>query len=220
MIKDIKLCFKVYKYGLNLRTNIVCGLIFLVLGLVLDILTPQNPVGFMYVAMVGMMGQQTIQSVTVSSLVQSSPMKKRLETKLPAISFTLILFVANTLRLMIQLLSANLHHTDEGVIAGSIFVGCGMTLIIAFYMAAAMKLYWPATVAFFIIFMIYYGLTISVDNILDSGAVFDCPLGVAIAISYGVIVIAGFLMYLISLATYRLPYSKITWETQLKRASK
>ncbi len=218
MIKNLKMCFTLSKYALNRGSMIAGGAIFFVLGIFMALTGVNLGLTAMYISLIAIMGNQMIQSVCVSAAVQSSPRKKQLQTTLPALFSTVLLIPCHTVLLLMQYIALGWNDYTIEELSNGILMGCGMYIIIAIYMAMAMKLFVPSTIVFFITFMAYY-MPLTLSDIDGTGVtVALLPIEASIALSYVTLLVAGLLMYLINLATYRLPYSKVTWEAALKRA--
>lgn len=226
MIKDIKLGWKVLRYGLNLKGSIIAGVIFISLAIMWELLMPAlataNATSETFMAIGALLIAQLIHSVTVSSVVQTSPYKKKLQTRVPALLGGIFILLGHTWLIGIKYLGFTLWEGMQGwsprIPTGIVFEAIPVVLI-CLYMGASLKAFWPSTIVFLILFM---GTTI-LGNLWtirtdDEGyqALLSQP--AAIAVSY-VIVIAGiFAMYGIFCAMYKREYSKITFETALRRA--
>lgn len=218
MINDLKMGFKVIKYGLNFKANIFCMLLFLVLGSVMTFLMPTMPICGMYIGLGSMMVVQLIHSVAVSTAVQTSPYKKKLQTIIPAICGGIYLLIANTLNIGLQIAGMYIMKWELAEISNAILFSCGIMIIMMVYMGAALKLFWPSTIVFFVVFMIYFTLmNTTLDSMVMIEVVMIMPIEMSILVSYAVVVVASILMYLIFLGTYKLEYSKTTWEAALRR---
>ena len=219
MISDLKMGFKVIKYGLNFKANIFSMLLLLVLGCVMTIMTPTMPASGMYIGIGSIMVAQLIHSVAVSTMVQTSPYKKKLQTLIPAFYSGCYLLIANTVSVCLYVVGMHIMEWDIAEISNAILLMCGLMIIMLIYMGAAMKLFWPSTIVFFVAFMVYFMfMNIILDNMVGTELVMIMPLEMSILVSYVVVILASVLMYLIFYATYKLEYSKTTWEAALKRA--
>lgn len=222
MINDLKLGCKAIRYGLNLKGNLIVVILFLVLGCIMEFMVSDMIFGGMYVGLGSMMIVQLIHSVAVSGMVQSSPYKKRLQTRVPAIVGGVYLFIVNTFAIVLKLVgtyvqSGGVEWATAGV-SNAILLSGIMMMILVVYMSVALKLFWPATIAFFILFFSYYGFSEKLLVMMDTEATMILPIELSILVSYLIVLLGSIIMYLIFLATYKLDYSKITWEASLKRA--
>lgn len=221
MINDIKMGMKVIKYGLNALMTVIPLLICLVVGVLFDLFMPVGCFGGLYFIMGGMSFVQLIHSVSVSTMVQTSPHKKKLQTTIPAIIGCGYMVIANTISLLIKWVGyerlMNVSDPNVFVIIEPGEMGKGIVLssmimvFIMLYVGASLKCFWPATILFVIVFLGYY--TSPEDVVL-----IPVPTGMAVILSYVIILIGSGLMCLIFKATYKLSYSKLSFETALKRA--
>ena len=89
MLKDIKLGFKLLKYGYKLKLNIFMLAFFAIFGIASDIMSKGTSIiGGIYIMMCGMFTFQLIMSMDVSELIQSTSLKKKLQIYIPVLSST------------------------------------------------------------------------------------------------------------------------------------
>lgn len=217
MINDLKLGIQVFRYGLNVKGNIIAMVLFLGLGCVMEFLSPGMTLGGLYISLGSMMLIQLMHSVTVSTMVQTSPYKKVLQTVVPALMGTIFVFLANTLSIVLKLVGMQVFEWSEVEISNAILLSSAMTVLILVYMGAGLKIFWPATIAFFFAFVILYS-TLNFGILSDEEVRMLLPMGLSILVSYLVVLAGCGIMYLIFLGTYKLEYSKVTWDAALKRA--
>ncbi len=223
MINDLKLGFKVIPYGLNFKGSIFSFLLFMVLGFVMEVSTPDMGLGGLYIGMGSMLVIQLIHSICVSTMVQTSPYKKKLQTVIPSIIGGGYLLVANTVGLIAKWIGFQSNNMRNGIrfdgenaFAHMVLFSSLMMIVVMLYMGAALKCFWPATVIFFIVFVgLYASTTVSVA--IGETGVISLPVEAAILISYVSIVLGSVLMYWIFKAMYKMEYSKITFDAALKR---
>lgn len=218
MINDFKLGLKLMRHGLQFKSSIVSTLLFLVLGL--GIMTSDVPIvmiGTMYAMFGGIMVYQLVHSLTCAGLVQSSPLKKRLQTSVPTICAFICMVILNTIIICAKLWMARLNHTPMTDVATDILLGSIGTVIVLVYMGMAMKAFWLTTIVFIIVCSVG-GFFLGIGLGLDWFTSWNVSIGAAIVISYLAVVVGCFLMYLISLAFYKKEYSKTTFDSALKRA--
>ena len=91
MLKDIKLGFKLLRYGYKLKLNVIMLVFFAVFGIASDIMSKGTTIiGGVYFMMSGMFTFQLIMSMDVSELIQSTSLKKKLQIYIPVMSSTVI----------------------------------------------------------------------------------------------------------------------------------
>jgi len=224
MINDLKLGFKVIPYGLNFKGSIVSYILFFILGLVMEITSPDMGLGVLYVAIGSLLVVQLINSITCSTMVQTSPYKKRLQTVIPCILGGGYLLVTHTLVLGAKWIGFQANFIDleeayamEEAYANSVIMSSVMLILVVVYMAAALKRFWVSTVIFIVVFIGLFS-TSTVSRILGDNAIwFTMEPPVAIALSYAMVLIGVICMYVISRILYKKDFSKVTFETALKR---
>ena len=218
MINDIKLGFKLMKHGLSLKSSIFSSVLFLIGGLMFEVSgEPIGIVGSIYAVMGSIMVYQLVQSLTCAGLVQSSPLKKRLQTSISAICTFVCTMILNTIIIGVKLLIGHLKDIPMNEVAASILVSSFFLIIIMVYMGTAMKAFLLSTIIFIMSCGIV-GYFIGMGLGLDWFASWNISIGVSITVSYLAVALGSFLMYLISLVFYKKDYSKITFESSLKRA--
>lgn len=224
MIRDIKLGFKVMKYGLNAMYFAFAMGISLVASIMFGLLVPVGLSGI-YLGMATMLVAQLIFSVSVSTMVQTSSLKKKLQTTIPTLLSGMFLVVGNTISLGVTWIwykrSENNRNPfvsitmESGEMETGILLTCGLMIFITFYVFLSMKQFWLGTFLFIGgFFGGYYFFKQEEINYLIM------PTWIAVFLSYGMIVLGCLIMYGISCATYKKEFSKQSFETMLKRASK
>lgn len=223
MIHDIKLGFKVMKYGLNFKMTLVGLLVCCGGGLLIQCLLPVAGIGVLYLGVGGMLFIQLLHSVSVSTMVQSSPYKKRLQTTVPTVFASVWLLIANTASVVAQKLDYQraVNNTNPFVSityepgeyeTGFLFAAFALVFIVL-YGVLSMKCFWLSTIIFLAGF---FGFM----QFLKKGEIsyIVIPEWSAILWSYGIVLLGCFVIYIISCITYRREYSKATFGTLLKRA--
>lgn len=222
MINDFKLGIKIVRYGLNKEASVVVTILFLLLGAFMEFVAPHLPLTGLYMGMGGMLLIQMICSVSLSTMVQTSSRKKRLQTSVPAIVGGVYMLLIHTLFLAIKCISCALvtrevFQFNIWEVGNAIMMNALLMAIIIVYYAAALKAFWSSTILFFIVYVGLYSGYIPHNFLVETQAAIF-PLGVAIAVSYGIVVIAAVLVYGLYKALYKKDYSKFAFETALKRA--
>lgn len=221
MMNDLKIGFKVLKYGLNAKRSIIPIAILVIIGVLMDLLLPVAVFSILYLGMGGMVFISQIHSVSVSTMVQTSPYKKRLQTVMPTLVGGVYLLIANTMCLVIQWISHQkaLNNTNPDLIItyapGELETGMLFTaLVLVFiniYVALSMK-YFVLGTAFFLGGFMWF------SNNAEKITYITIPTWLAVVLSYVIILLGCGIMYLIFSVTYKREYSKYTFEAQLKRA--
>ncbi|MCR5800330.1 MAG: hypothetical protein K6G69_09665 [Lachnospiraceae bacterium] len=87
MIKELTTAYKLVRYGLRIKQQTFFAILFAVLGIVFEILIgEETPLGAIYIILSGMFLYQMILTSDLSTLVQSSPYKKKIQCLYPVVS--------------------------------------------------------------------------------------------------------------------------------------
>lgn len=226
MIGDLKLGFKLLKYSLQFKMSVIVAAIFMVMGLIFDmmsfsIISPDLSVYYLF----GMVfASQMISSLNASQMVQSSPYKKRLQTRIITSVCVFIEFVSITIMLVIKAVQYyHMGHMQEHVIESVLMVS-GCILIFNLYMITATKFYWSATGLFIITFVGFFYIimrrqySVIFQGVETKNILPQIPFPAAVGICYGAILLGGILMYVISNLLYKREYSKMMFKAALERA--
>lgn len=223
MIKDIKFGLQVMKYGLNFKAIMLVLLIFVGMGVVFTILLPVGIIGCFYTAMGSLFIVQLIYSVSVSTMVQTSSHKKRMQTIVPSILGTLCMLISNTFAVIMQWSGYQrvINNTNPNIIItyepgeyeSGYIVSSLVLVFILLYTVIAMKYNEVAVVIMIAGFIAFQNL-----SRLGEINYIIMPEGLAIGLSYTIVLLGGGIMYLISIVSYKKDYSKATFDSLLKRA--
>lgn len=222
MINDMKMSFKILRYGINIKSSILFATIFFILGFFCDMVS-SSPVVAVYMPLVSIYFGQIAHSVVQSTMVQTSPYKKAMQTKIPALVMFVIVFVYNTLDILWKRILLNINPWFEKDFIMAILTGGFMTVVIMLYFAFAMKVYWPATICFFVVFYAWAfgtgfgsGMTETILAFRNSSISISMP--VAIICSYVCIFIGCGINYGVSLLLYKKDYAQQNFKKVLDRA--
>lgn len=129
MIEEWKRCIKLIKYGYNLKSSIVCGLIFFVIGIIFCILDgTMFAMGGLYIILGPMMLVQISYTALMAGMPLSAPRRRFMETKLQ----DGLQFIISILGYFLVILFAMLklyqgHYADElGATYGEMVMYTGM----------------------------------------------------------------------------------------------
>lgn len=224
MIRNLKTGLKILKYGHGVKSTVICTVIVVILGAasaIMDIINPVKggasflPIGY-FVMLASLFLIQLFYSVNVAGIVQASPLKKKLQTSVPmALNVTAILcgYLATVLTEGIALV---ITPEAEGHICRQLVFTILLLVVIMVYTAAAYKLFFLTTVMFFMTFFTCYQFMYGslLKGIPDGGRGTFWLLAAA---GLGIILICSVLYYLITLALYKLPLSKMAQAGALRR---
>lgn len=225
MIKDIKLGWGIIKYELNFRLEICACLLMTVLFGIIEYVTHTNTLSRMIVALFPMLLVHAINLTSASTMIQSSPCKKSMRTTIPALFGTIAMLMVNTYCVISYRGFHEWIINNESAFA-SYFFEPGeyemehifMSLFIVVFMLCGVLYvkHYLLGMMTFLVFFVGFGAYIAQDG-------FQYPMiseGLAIAISYGIILIGGILAYIICLTTYKQDYFAPGIDNSMKRAYK
>lgn len=225
MINDLKLGFKIMKYGHSAKLSIIGSVALAVLGLVFCIISITAKISFLggySLTLSILLLLQLISTVNAANLVQASPMKKRLQTSVPAF-FSILMMLAAYLLNVVVVAVVVCANPEEGVYCYTqiIYTAALMGMIMLYY-GAVYKYFVASSIVFFTIFIFFYPSVISGDineELYWSFMPFAEPwqnFALTAVIGLAVILVCGVLQYLISLAVYRAPISKLALGARLR----
>lgn len=212
---------KLIKYSMSKRTNIVLAVMFFLIGLVCEILesagvrmsgdTQILQIGTVFLFSAGMFPAQMVMSVGVSTFVQTSVYKKRLQTSIQAKLLLLSSLAMFTLVLVIRLIGivgiqkktiGELNMLPAGIFAVLILLYSGF--VFKFFIASVVVLY----IAMLVSGGFYGVMTAAGKWMLSVGQVNPVA---SILLAYVLIAAAVGIEYLITLALYKFPLSKFAF---------
>lgn len=232
-MKDLVKYFKMIKYALQAKMIFILAIIFFVLGILFEFgdfsgHSSSYSLSCLYLALTAMYFYQLVFSTTVSKLVQSSPMKKKLQTVGPtAVTLITSLFtftvyvVIRLIRITPQFLEDN-GTTYANTYSTILFMAVWYFLFSA-YMSISYKSYIISIiiVAVSVIAILVFGSTTDIFiNITDKLLIGGSNPVLLIAVSLGIILIGSLVGYVISLLLYKKPISDMAVRYALRQASK
>lgn len=139
MMKDIKECLKLLKYGYQMKTNVACACIFVVLGIFFMVISFGDFVmGTMYIYLGIMFVTQPMYMIMFSESVAASPRRKKIEIRYVDILNVIGGIVGSTLLVVMALLTQ--QKDMEGASMESVLVISGMMAFIFYcYMSMSFK---------------------------------------------------------------------------------
>lgn len=225
MIKDIKLGWGIIKYELNFRIEICACLLMTALFGIIEYVTHTNTLSRMIVALFPMLLVHAINLTSASTMIQSSPCKKSMRTTIPALFGTIAMLMVNTYCVISYWGFHEWIINKKSAWASYIFEPgeyemehIFMSLFIVVFMLCGVlyvKYYLLAMMIFAVFFVGFTGYISQGDP-----PYFMISEGLAIAISYGIILIGGLLAYIICLTTYKQDYFAPGIDNSMKRAYK
>ncbi|MBR4027891.1 MAG: hypothetical protein IKJ01_10180 [Lachnospiraceae bacterium] len=218
MINDIKLGFKLLPYSMQYVQSLIAFGIFIVIALMMDIF----PMPFTaYVGVYYLFGMvfavQLIHMLGASDMIQASPYKKRLQTRIvTSIAFCMELVLV-TIMIIIRMIHYFAFDYMKESVCNTLFLTSILIIILNIYMTMAMKFYWISTIFFVIAFMGIYMQIMKKIVFLKEAQYRVVSLPVGIVMCYISIVIGSVLMYGFGKLLYEKEYSPMAFRHALKR---
>lgn len=219
-MKDLKLAFQLLKYGYGRKAVIACAVVSFAMGIpacVACMLGGISYPGGYFFLLAALLPCQSFISLYASDLVMVSPARRRLEivvyTKMQlagsAVSYLLVLFMGGIVAVCSP---GQIRNICNQLILISV-----LAVIISLYMAACRKYFAVSTIGFLLVFILleasgdveWWPPSMEVGWGLFAGVVL---MGMAI------ILCSSGLLYLLNLALYKAPMSKLSQTAGLRRS--
>lgn len=156
MLKDIKLGFKLLRYGYKLKLNVIMFVFFAVIGIASDIMSKGTSIiGGVYFMMCGMFTFQLIMSMDVSELIQSTSLKKKLQIYIPVMSSTVINLVVFTFLVIERVILIQNSVADKKQLIFTLFTLDVELLTVYLYTSICYKYYVLGFIVFMVLFMAF-----------------------------------------------------------------
>ena len=195
MLKDIKLGFKLLRYGYKLKLNVIMLVFFAVFGIASDIMSKGTTIiGGVYFMMSGMFTFQLIMSMDVSELIQSTSLKKKLQIYIPVMSSTVINLVIFTFLVVERVILIQYGVADKTQLIYTLFTIDVLGIIV-----------------FMVLFMGVFTVFSGAAFVPVSNAVFKLGLPVVALLGYIAILAGGAFEILIGELLYKKPLSEFAF---------
>lgn len=222
MIRDLKLGLKVLKYALNADDSTIALVVSFVAGVFFQYLLPFGMSGCFWG--IGMMIViQMLFSTSVSTMVQSSAHKKRLQTTIPTIIGSGLLVVGNTISLIITWFGYQriLNNRDNfyfyvrlepGEVEMGILFSSVLMVWLVLNQFVVTRYFWLGSICLWAP-LLYVSIYVRMVEEMTYPII---PMMTAVIFSYVIILIGCVLMYLIARLNYKKEYSKLVFAKFLK----
>lgn len=168
MMKDIRNCFKLMKYGYQIKSNIACTVLFFLMGIAFSIIGHEQYVlSIMYFFLSILFVVQSMYMALYSDFVGASPKRRKVELRYIDILNVIGGMVASATTIIMAFLTRT--QSSEGAsLETNLVIGGWMAIIMYCYMSMSFKMMWIGMILFFVTFL-------SVMNIAGSAfaATFD-----------------------------------------------
>lgn len=213
MISNLKLGFKIMKYGHAAKLSIIGAIAMAVFGLVFCAISIMADVSFpggYFLMFATLLLMQLSSTVNAANLVQTSPMKKKLQTSVPALLSTLMMLAAYLFNVVVAAVMTCANPEALEPFCTQMMITAVLMGVVMLYYGAVFKYFVASTMFFFIV--IYPCLMSGMGGELLWGIVpFTGTWGnfvLAAVTGLAIILVCGAGQYLISLAVYKAPISK------------
>lgn len=220
MINKIKTGIMLCRYGFSFKSNVAGALIFMVLGIVMQInmINGMSFLGSMYIVLSAVFMYQLICSVTISTMIQTSGYKKQLQTLIPTITSVPFMMLMYTVCVIMYyfMKSGSEEYAIKNLLLTAIFV-----FFMEIYTGTAYKYF---VVSLGVMLVSIYAFMFNSDRIMEMLMTVLSSLslnsfGAVIVIGYVAIIVGGVLEYLLSCLFYKKPLSKLAFGAALKKAA-
>lgn len=165
-MKELINAYKIVGYGAKIKTQFFMAALFLALGILFEIMSGgTQSTGSFYIVLSGLFLYQMIVSSDISTLVQSSPYKKKIQCVYPMIAVMPWVFVTLNIVLLIHYFFAKNSDAAGLQAQCQTLVVLGLCIFIMLvYFGLAYKLFVTATVVMIIFVMVIMFATSAVFN--------------------------------------------------------
>ena len=213
MLKDIKLGFKLLRYGYKLKLNVIMLVFFAVFGIASDIMSKGTTIiGGIYFMMSGMFTFQLIMSIGLcQSLSSPHHCKKKLQIYIPVMSSTVINLVIFTFLVVERVILIQYGVADKTQLIYTLFTLDVALLIVYLYTSICYKYFVLGFIVFMVLFMGVFTVLSGAAFVPVSNAVFKLGLPVVALLGYIAIFAGGALEILIGELLYKKPLSEFAF---------
>ena len=215
MIEELKNAYKLVQYGLSLKKQMAFAIGFAVIGVALDAFTRGRQVtGSFYIVLSGLFIYQLIISSDVSTLVQSSPYKKKIQITYPLIAVIPWNYITFTIVVLLHWLFIKADGEEYLVTHSSNIFLLGILLMITMsYFGLSYKFFISSTVV--MVFLVF-GAMIPVNIMLRNESPLFNSYGTCVAIAYGLLTVGIVISFILSKLVYKFELSKLAFRMMLK----
>ena len=205
-MREMKDFFTLCKYSFKFTTNITFMLIFLGIGVVTEVVSKGTQyLGGFYVVLCSMYMFQFVMSLSMSDMIQSSGIGRRIQLDIPVKLNLTLSFVLITILIIFRSVMAGRYPEKANEIATSLFVIDILIFQLFIYTAVVYKYFLASIIIFcLVIGFITAGLTFITNLDMFGGL----TLSTSIILGYVLIAVGAALQYLICRLIIRKPVSQ------------
>lgn len=222
MIKNLKIGLKSLRYAYGIKSNLLMLVFFFAAGIVLsgrDSDTTLGVYGNFMLMCTAMIPAQLIFSLSASNMVLASPLRKRMQTSIPATLTCGNMMLVYLVMAAYRLIRVWGNPQLAGILSGELVVAAGIAVVFMIYLGIAYKYFIASMLLVLVIVLVYpykrgwQGAPFCLE-LFGQGAG-----GVALTalLGMGIVALGGFLQYLVSLLFYRVPMAKMAQSAPLRR---
>lgn len=228
LLKEISLGFRTIRYGFQLKTNIALVVIFFILGIITEIGCRGTVYfGGFYMTICGIVPMQLICSLGVSDLAKSSPKREHMETFIPTACSTVTMLAVYTVLMIIKAVLCQIYPEYAGTISYQLIMTGVMCALIMVYCGVVFKHFILSIILLCVAMSVggfCEGILMAVDTlegngfIITSGTPMELPFIPCALAGYLLILIGGFLCWLLTKLFYKHEMSKYAYGAALRKA--
>jgi len=211
MFNELKNAYKLVQYGLSIKKQLGFAIMFALIGIAVEIASKGSQfIGAFYVVLSGLFIYQMIISSDVSTLVQSSPYKKKIQCFYPLIAIIPWTYIAFTIVVLIHMFFTKSADAQGYREYSMNILLIGMMLFISMiYFGVSYKYFVLST----ILMCVSVGVLMSAMGFISrkGSSLFD-SYGLCVALAYLLLTIGSVLSGVISRLLYKKDLSKMAFK--------
>jgi hypothetical protein len=221
MKNQIKIGIKLWKHGLCCKTNIATAILFLLIGLAMELSSWESSyLGGFYLVLSPMIIAHLIISTDVSTMVQTSPYKKKIQTSMPVLVCTPGMLAAYTVVVLFSW--HRLHVLPGGDIEGAAAVRSHLISVIVLLFFAAV--YMGVCYKYFLVSVLLLTAILVPLIVISQYTAYvwadGMPTAAIVAFGYLAILAGQFLSYLCSCLFYKKELSRNAFGSAMRREAR
>ena len=211
MLSELKNAYKLVQYGLSLKKQLAFAVGFAAIGIVFEAVTMgRQSLGAFYIVLSGLFIYQLIISADVSTLVQSSPYKKKIQCFYPIIAVVPWTYITFTLIVILHGIFARFGSGRQHAM-NILLIGCFL-FVTMIYFGVTYKFFVISTVLMCISITVPIAVVITIDR--SGSGLFD-NYGLCVFIAYILLTVGSVISYVLSNITYKYDLSPIAFRGML-----
>ena len=218
MFKELKNAYKIIQYGLSVKKQLGFAIMFAAIGIALELVTKgTQPVGAFYIVLSGLFIYQMIISSGVSTLIQSSPYKKKIQCTYPLLAVIPWTYITFTIIVIIHGIFAKGTDPETGSQYGANILLIGFLLFITMaYFGICYKYFILSTVL--MCFSITFPMT-AINIISHKHIALFSNYAACAAIAYVLLTLGSILSWVLTRLLYKKDLSRLAFRGVLGKNS-